>query len=475
MRKIDFSSPRVQLALRFFTYGVMAISTVVLTVAAIFYAMGYRFNQGSIEQGGLVQVRSAPSGAQVYVDGKRSDDTPGRAHMSAGTHTVEMQLAGYHSWKRTFGLAPGQLLWLDYTRLVPANLQTSQVKTFGVLNAFMVSPDHRWLLLQETQTEPLFTLADIDDETAPTFTSLRIPETVLTKKDGAYGAFTVVEWAQDSRYFLVRHTIDGQQEYVRVDRSRPAESVNVTTLFRLSITDAHFAYTNANILYANTGDILRKLDIPAANASAALVTGVQQFTVNDDDVISFTAARNNATDVGLYTNNKETVVRSFPLSHKPFVAYSDYYRHRYLAITNATGNIDIVRDPLDTGVSTPAAVSVALDANIAWLDFSDSGRMLVAANNKGWTAYDLELDKTYSTKYAQTIDQPAPMWLDSFYLQDITGGLLRFVDFDGQNRHDIVFVAAGFNGALSANGEVFFSVGAQDTGMVLQATKLTVD
>src|SRR5262249_48758655 len=104
MWHIDLASKRARLALRFFTYGVMTLATILLTTLAVFYAMGYRFNQNDLtfEQGGLIQFRSAPEGAQVYIDGAlQGFTTPGRANLGAGTHTVSMQLKGYRSWQKT--------------------------------------------------------------------------------------------------------------------------------------------------------------------------------------------------------------------------------------------------------------------------------------------------------------------------------------------------------------------------------------
>ena len=146
MFPISLRSKRAQLALRFFTYGVMTLATVVLTTLAIFYAMGYRFNQSSLvfEQGGLVQFRSFPEGGTVVVDGTvQNFKTPGRANLSAGPHTIIMQQQGYRDWQRAITLAPGELLWLNYARLFPNSITTTPVKTFPAITATLPSPDHR--------------------------------------------------------------------------------------------------------------------------------------------------------------------------------------------------------------------------------------------------------------------------------------------------------------------------------------------
>src|SRR5690606_25865776 len=107
MKKIDLSSKRAKLAIRFFTYGIMTLSTIVLTVVLIFVALGYRFDQRDLtfDQGGLVQFRSAPEGAAITIDGQRqSIKTPEKANLDAGQHTFGMDLTGYRPWQKTVSL-----------------------------------------------------------------------------------------------------------------------------------------------------------------------------------------------------------------------------------------------------------------------------------------------------------------------------------------------------------------------------------
>src|SRR5688572_33298860 len=178
MFHIDLSTKRARLAIRFFTYGVMTLATILLTVLAVFYAMGYRFNQNdlSFEQGGLLQFRSIPASAAVAVNGKtQSFTTPGRINFGAGNHTVKMSLAGYHSWEKTVSLAPGQLLWLNYARLIPQNITTSKTAEFESVAAAMASPDRKWMLVQQKADQPLFKLVDFSDPKKPVVTDLTIP------------------------------------------------------------------------------------------------------------------------------------------------------------------------------------------------------------------------------------------------------------------------------------------------------------
>lgn len=480
------SSKRVELAVRFFTYGVMAVATIVLTTLAIFYALGYRFNQTnlSIEQGGLVQLRSTPEDANVYVDGvKINPKTPGRAYLSAGTHTVEMQLEGYHTWRRTFELHAGQLLWLDYPRLVPNTVVTDQIHALPSVSDAAFSPDRRWVLTHESPGSLVYTLLDLSDETKPEATNVTIPEAQVTLKNGKVGTLSIMEWDFGSHGVLIRHDNEDVHEVLRLDRTRPNEAVNVSRLFSLNINEAHFAGGNQNVLYVQTDGVLRRLDIGAPSASAALVQGVAHFTIYGEDQIAFVSDRDlvpgdgssRRTVAGLYQNGKEVFARTYAVGTPLSIALTEYFRHQYLALSQGDGVVEILRDPAEKATETPALARFELDKPVAWLTFSSNGRMLAAGNGNTWATHDLEIAQTYNSTLDGAEATKPFKWLDDYYLWTDAGDRLRFVEFDGQNPRDIASLTSGYMVSLSQNGKVLFSFGKNDAGAALQASQFVVD
>lgn len=484
MFTIDLSSKRARLAIRFFTYGVMTLATILLTTLAVFYAMGWRFNQNdlSFEQGGLLQFISTPRGAQVVINDKlQSFTTPGRINFGAGTHTAKMQLKGYHTWQKSFSLAPGELLWLNYVRLIPQNITTVKMTEFGSVAGALASPDRRWMIVQEKAEQAHFKLVDFSDPKKPVVTELVIPDTQLTKKDDKYGQFTIKEWDLNSRYILVEHNNNGTREFVRVDRQKAADAKNISRLFSLNIAEAHFAGGNANLLFANTDGVLRSLDIGANTASAALILGVEQFTVYGNDTIAFVATRDGGSQAenkqrvaGIYTQGKETIARTFAADARVTIAYSEYTRHAYLAI-HVDDDVTILRDPTLTTKDNAEVASFTFDREVKWLKFSSSGRMLVASNGNNIANYDLELDDLSM----RTISGPAlahpPQWLDDYYLWTDAGDKLRLFEFDGVNDHEITDVATGLTVSLSQDGAYLYSFKKSDAGFILQSSQLVLD
>lgn len=469
-KMIDFSSKKVQLALRFFTYGVMTVSTVILTILAIYYAMGYRLNQSGlvIEQGGIIEFRSEPSGADVAVDGKPTGrQTPGRAYVGPGEHTARMQLNGYRTWEKTVSLLPGQLLWLDYTRFIPQTITTTPVKEFAALAATLPSPDNRRILVQEQANIPGFTLADISNEKEPTFTPVVIPDATLTRVDAKIGTFSLVEWSHDSRYVLVRHTNGAVNEVLRLDVINAEATVNVTRQFGLGLSEVHFAGNNSGIVYALVVDQLRRLDVPANTVAEGSVLGVTQFSVYDDRVAFVANRAELGQAIGVYQDGKETIVASAPVGASVRVALTEYFRHQHLAYSLENKGF-IVTDPASP---TPApSTEFNLDQPATWLQFSPKGRFVIAGNGQVFNGYDLEVGHAYGGVLAAS---RAPQWLDPFHIWTDQDNILRLREFDGQNVNDITGVIGGFSSVLSVNEKVIFSFNKSAAGtFTLQSSRI---
>jgi hypothetical protein len=491
MFNLDLSSKRAKLALRFFTYGVMTVASAVLTAFLVFVALGYRLDKDfNFSQGGLVQFRSTPDNAAITIDGKtQSIHTPDKMNLNAGQHTFTMSLNGYHTWTKTTDLAPGQLLWLNYARLIPNTITTSTLKQYAAVSSTLPSPDRHWLLMQMKSDEPSYALVDYSDEKKPQYTEFQLPDGLFTKKDGKYGTFHLVEWDLQSKYVLIEHDNGDTTEFARVDRSKPADAVNLTKLFSLNIKKAHFSGSNASTIFAKTDDVLRKLDVNGPTASAALVTGLQDFTVYGEDTIAFTQLQEKTTGdqstqqqiAGIFKGGKITPVRELAAGKQAKIAYSEYDNHSYLAVTEDDGStVDVIRDATTTGSSKETNVfsKFTIGSSVDHLVFSSSGRMIMAQHGNKFGTYDIETTKTYLKTLDFGSDKTAELkWLDDYYLWSDDGGVLHLFEFDGTNGHDITSVATGYDVMLSANGKQLLSIGKNETthDLLLQASKLTTE
>jgi hypothetical protein len=461
MFSIDLESKRTRLAIRFFTYGVMTVATIVISAVALLFALGYRFDNDNLtfEQGALLQFRSVPEGADVFVNGKKREKTPSKLTVAAGQHNVHMKLRGYHDWSTSARVEAGQLLWLNYARFIPTELKTIAARQFDTLHGALSSQNRQFIIMQPASNQPIFIIADIRDEEQPKYVNLTIPATVFTPRVEQDNLFTLVEWSLSGRFILVRHTAPGINELIRIDRERPQEAINISAKYG-QIGEAHFTGNNANNLIGLIGSELQRFDIQGQN-SEVLGEGIISFTLYKDDLVGFIADRNAGRLVGVLDDKRETIVRTYPPATPVIIDITNYFTHNYLAIANGQG-VEVIRDPEDT---TSAADSVfvkfSIDAPaVQWLYFSNSGRMIVAQHQGKFTTYDLELSKetTHDFKNKGLVTRPFE-WLDDYYLWNDNDNTLKIVEFNGENERNLGAVKTGFYTTLSEDGRGLFSFG----------------
>jgi hypothetical protein len=89
---------------RTIVYSIMTASVVFLVTIMMLLVLGYSFNRddGRIEQGGLLQFGTTPSGAKVLLNGDDTDSrTTAKSTVPSGTHTVRYELDRYRPWEKT--------------------------------------------------------------------------------------------------------------------------------------------------------------------------------------------------------------------------------------------------------------------------------------------------------------------------------------------------------------------------------------
>ena len=156
---------RIQLT---FVYTLMGLAVLSILTILVLVIQGYRYNRfdGKVEQGGLVQFNSRPTGATVTVDDETlANKTASKVTLTAGTHTVTMARDGYSTWKKDVLVKPGTVLWLNYARLFPNSPKVATAANFEGVATALPSPNHRLMAVVPKSTEPEITLASLNDDT----------------------------------------------------------------------------------------------------------------------------------------------------------------------------------------------------------------------------------------------------------------------------------------------------------------------
>lgn len=118
---------------------VLLILTISFTIIA--YGRGWRVDiqKRGVKPTGLVSVKSQPSGAQVFVDGKLTTATDNAFNTDPGWYTLRIVKEGYVPWEKKIRIQGEVAIKID-TMLFPANPNLSPLTMTGISHP-IVSPD----------------------------------------------------------------------------------------------------------------------------------------------------------------------------------------------------------------------------------------------------------------------------------------------------------------------------------------------
>ena len=469
---------RKQVAIRFFTYGVMAIATVVGVIVCIGWAMGYRFDlmSGQLSQVALLQFNTFPTGAVVDINGASlSTRTPTRSNIKTGQTKVSMSLTGYRGWSKTVSALPSSVRWLDYARLVPQNVKTESVKTFTNVVDMLPTPDRKWAAVLTNESTGDATLVDLADPKQIKFSVIELSNLHLAT-DGE-SKFKIIEWDKDSRYLLVKHQLGDQTEYLEYDRQDKITR-NLSSDFGLELTELHFSNVGGDVIYTLTGTDLRKINYADKSISAPLATGVTSYVLlGDSGRIVYLSKKVDGSKtsqvISIYDDGKITKLRTYDDAKTTLIGFFRNNDIDYLAVGRGE-MVSVYPDPLKCQRQShdfnKSVAYLSSPGGIDWMKVNPTGRFVLAGKGNKVVCYDVETTENYSFELAR---RGEPVWLDGYHLLDVKNGVLNMVEFDGQNAQHLV--SGRLPAFLSANEKYLLSLDSISGGAVLQRSQMVID
>lgn len=474
---------RRRLKLRFFYYGLMAISVPVLTVVAVLFILGYRLSVKesgvNVSRGGLVKFDTVPRGAAIYFDNLKIDaTTPHQVNINAGQHTLEYTKEGYQKWQKNIVMHPGELLPVNYARLIPASITTTNLRELPTLHQTLASPDREWLALHETAENTAILFANATNERNVAFKTIILPQTAYTQSTATPQVFELASWSRDSKFLLIKHTFGTDTEYIRLPRDNESQAVNVTKLFGLQFGSLQFAANNPNILFAtDQASNFYRLDVGRPNNKSIIAKKVSAHAnINDNEVAYITSGTDglqNNVVIRQHAANKNTVIRKVAISTSLRFTYHSYLAHDFLTIAAGTEAITY-RDPLTT---RKIVQQTTLPFQPDKFSTSPGGRFIVGQQKELIHVHDLDLAVNY-TLNSEGENRAQLQWLDDHYLAKTGSETLRITEFDGTNTQTITRIAPGeFDALLGADGRILLSIGPGGSagGLQLQQSQLLTE
>lgn len=330
----------------------MVLSVVAIVVVATLASMGFFVSSdGSIEQSGVMQIRSMPTGATVTLDGSTLfSHTNLSRTMAAGAHQIKLSKDGYDTWEKTISMTSGILIRLYYPRLFLLNRTPETVNNLAQSLAFYsVSSDYNnilyaatgkmeWILVNVRNDEVKTTKLDVSAVLAQptTDTTGAVVGVAPTTFDGTV---EIMEWSESGEQVLTKVTRAGETEWILVNLKDLANSLNLTREFKMKFSQVEMANGSAGQLFALEGQRLRRVNVADKSISNTLLSDVLSFASAEANVAYVTMSQVikegevQKKRIGVYRDGEKggTLVTEVLASQQVLVELSKYSGDYYLS------------------------------------------------------------------------------------------------------------------------------------------------
>lgn len=481
-RKKNTRRKQIQLA---FVYALMVLSVLSIVTVLILVIQGYRYNRfdGKVEQGGLVQFDSRPSGATVTLDGvPLANRTASRLTVSSGQHVVTMTRPGYSTWKKTVTVKPGTVLWLNYSRLFPdAPTVTTPLTLTGVASA-LASPDRKTFALVQDAKKPIVSVIEVDSDT-PKLASLQLDSTLLTSPTTGSHSYGLVAWDGSSRYVLVKHTYaKSKSEYLSVDTTGRDKPRNISAALGVSVAQIGYKIDDANVVYIlTTSGEIRTANLSANTLSGPLVSRASSLSTANRFVTYVTQPDSKGMRTVGYLSSgasKAKTVQTFSATKDASLQFEigDYYGDRFAIVAHGTKaaiyQADLPSSDSTSDASMKQLAEYAFSKDVRYAGFSPTGnRMIYMQTADTIKTHDLELDAASDLKLLKQPSQRVT-WMDGFHIMNTAGGDFYYYDFDGTNGQLVAHEALDTATMLSQGDKYLYYFTQSGTNVLLTRVQM---
>ncbi len=437
----------------------MVLAVIAIVVVSMMAAMGFMISgNGSIEQTGLLQLHTLPTGASVKIDGAA---VFGRTNLSrtlsAGEHSLEIYRDGYDTWQNTIKVRSGVLVRLYYPRLFLVNRMAETVKNLNEksrLDFFEPSPRRNFALMAEKEASEWQVLDLRGDEVKSTSLDMskvlpgmieeKVGRKVVSEAESAKykfaGKIEAIRWSNNEENVLVKVRYEEKSEWILVRLRDLTHSVNLSRTFGLSEeVRLEMIDSVASQIYVLEKRQLRRIDTSSNVMSRILIDNVMDFRNDETRVIYLTGTSDGKSrKVGVYRDDENggTILAEVADDVDVKIALTNYYDDDYMLWTeNQKVNIlygrlpsyDANRTNLDDLKNLVEGISLkVLPEN---LNVSPGGEYVVAKRGQEFMVIDLDDGELY--EYEMTTDRLN--WFDDSMMYVVEDNQIMVWDYDGKN------------------------------------------
>lgn len=433
-------SKKREIIRRTIIYTVMSTSVILVVTLLVFIMLGFRFNRdtNTVQQGGLVQFASQPVDANIKI-GSASlvNPTPSKITVNPGRYTVTMNRADYKQWQKTVDVRAAEVLWLNYTRLLPNTIETTDQGSFANISSVKSSPDGKKFAVLENATTPSVTLVDVGGAT-PTRESVSLPQELVPA--GAT-EFAIDRWNPASDRLLMTAKTPTETVWLMINLERPDRSFNVSRSLGNPLAAVRFDPRGGDRVFTiSNARELKLVDLNSTQTVGVAASGVDDITTYNNEAIVIVDNPEAGTKRVSYRSlgaDSSKELKRIKTTERVTADLSAYFSERYLAYS-VGAKVDLVRletlpsSESDVTIKQTTITSTSLPSAVTYLSIRSGGRFMVSQYAGGIDTYDLELEKHTPTTI-QTLQGEELRWIDRYhyYVQD--GQTLSIAEFDGGN------------------------------------------
>jgi len=137
---------KIDTVIRYVAFSFSVALYFVLLPIILSYSLGYHidFHKLSIYKTGILALRSNPSGASLYINGKSSAElTPARIEeLKPGNYLIEVKREGFYPWQKEVTIRPNMVTRAENIILFPVLQEMEKINDYEIVN-FAVTDDRR--------------------------------------------------------------------------------------------------------------------------------------------------------------------------------------------------------------------------------------------------------------------------------------------------------------------------------------------
>ena len=444
---------KIQTARLIITEVFMLVIIILTVITLTFVVMGYHLNEdGELEQSGLIQIDSLPTGATVTIDGEvLSAKTNTNKILPEGSYTVSVQKDGYTSWEKTVKTHPGLLTRLSYPSLYKLDRKTKNLKDFEEAPYLFTASPNRDNALIFFEKSPLAQLVDLE---ANDYKSTQIDLSKLLGNN--FSNLKIVDWNKNGERVIISFTKNDSTHYAVIDLARLDSSLDISETFNLKISALHFENDRGDKIFLLEEGNLRTISLGNMQLSEIIAKDIESFSNSGEKATFITKPVENSRKISFYDDNTKTTIflkKSTASSVRALV--SEYIGRGTIAFLE-DNQLTVYRGELPTEdiseekpLPSPVGQSTLTFEDPDIFETKAFNQIILISKDTNFAVFDLE---NY-TLSPYTLENNLTFWPDEYTIGVVSDNKLVIRDFDGLNRLELGNSADGLAAIITKNNK----------------------